>query len=282
MFKKGNRGGPGRKFQVKTVVDFGDTIEIGEVTTIFYFIIIMLSFYLDQVIPELLRCESSVSNVLNFTLHVLTFLSQRDPVDFTNSINKETIENSYRGFFQIFGGHHVSLMLSGFQDYFKTLTKEEQVSMYGFMGSLLNTSLYQNAVTSSCNASSVDMRQLLETSQEDYYSGIDSRLTSFVDSASENQGPEQLKKFSYKMNAVENILKARHLKFVSPIGLMQGILMYIYSGRNNLVTNMFSYFGGAKGHVTSVIPVINRSETTSQRLVPDKVTVYFTFDNVQS
>ena len=34
------------------------------------------------------------------------------------------------------------------------------------MGSLLNMSLYQNAVSSSCNANSVDLRQLLETSHE--------------------------------------------------------------------------------------------------------------------
>ena len=66
-------------------------------------------------------------------------------------------------------------------------------------------SLYQNAVSSSCNANSVDLRQLLETSLEDYYSGIDERLTSFVNSASENQGTEQAKKFSYKMNAIEKM-----------------------------------------------------------------------------
>ena len=124
----------------------------------------------------------------------MTFLSQLDPVYFTNSVNKETIEKSYKSFFQIFGGEHVSLMLRGFQDYFKTRTKEEQVSMYSFMGSLLNMSRYQNAVSSSFNANSVDLRQLLETSPEDYYSGIDERLTSFVNSASENQGTEQAKK----------------------------------------------------------------------------------------
>ena len=61
----------------------------------------------------------------------MTFLSQLDPVYFTNSVNKETIEKSYKSFFQIFGGEHVSLMLRGFQDYFKTRTKEEQISMYG-------------------------------------------------------------------------------------------------------------------------------------------------------
>ena len=43
----------------------------------------------------------------------MTFLSQLDPVYFTNSVNKETIEKSYKSFFQIFGGEHVSLMLRG-------------------------------------------------------------------------------------------------------------------------------------------------------------------------
>ena len=119
----------------------------------------ILSSYLGQVIPELLRCENSISNVLNFTLHALTFLSQLDPEDFTNSIDEETVSKSCRGFFQIFGEHHVSLLFRGFQDYFKTRTKEEQAPMFGFMGSLLNTSLYQNAVNSTCDISSVDLRQ---------------------------------------------------------------------------------------------------------------------------
>ena len=55
----------------------------------------------------------------------------------------------------------------------------------------------------------------------------------------------------------------------------------IYSNRSKLVTNFFHYFAGAKGSIRTVRSVINRSEKTSQRLVPDKVTVNFTFDNVQ-
>ena len=96
----------------------------------------------------------------------------------------------------------------------------------------------------------MDLRQLLEVIPKNYYSRIDPRLTSFVDSAvGQNQKmiskDENEVKFSYKMSAVENILKARHPKFVSPIGLMQGF--YIYSNRNSNIATMFLHFSGAKG-----------------------------------
>ena len=164
-------------------------------------------------IPELLRNDTGIANVLKFSFHAVTLLSQLDPKDFPHLINKNSIAESYRGFFQIFGGHHVNLLFSGFQDYFQTLTKEEQVPMFNFMGSVLNTPLYYNAENSSCDASSVDLRQLLETSPKNYYSRIDPRLTSFVDSAvgqtrNMSSKDDHQTKFAYKMNAVENILKA--------------------------------------------------------------------------
>ena len=237
-------------------------------------------------IPELLRNDTSMTNVLKFSLHAVTLLSQLDPKDFSHLLLNTSIEESYRGFFKLFGGHHVNLLFSGFQDYFQTLTKEEQVPMFNFMGSVLNTPLYYSAENSSCDASTVDLRQLLEVIPKNYYSRIDPRLTSFVDSAvGQNQKmiskDENEVKFSYKMNAVENILKARHLKFVSPIGLMQGILIYIYSNRSANIATMFLHFAGAKGSLSTVKSVINRSEKTSQQCVPDKVIVNFTFDNVQ-
>ena len=36
--------------------------------------------------------------------------------------DKNTIAESYRGFFQIFGRHNVNLMFSRFKDYFQTRT----------------------------------------------------------------------------------------------------------------------------------------------------------------
>ena len=237
-------------------------------------------------IPELLRNDTSITNVLKFSLHADTLLSQLDPKDFSHLLLNTSIEESYRGFFKLFGGHHVNLLFSGFQDYFQTLTKEEQVPMFNFMGSVLNTPLYYSAENSSCDASTVDLRQLLEVIPKNYYSSIDPRLTSFVNSAvGQNQKmiskDENEVEFLYKMKAVENILKARHLKFVSPIGLMQGILIYIYSNRSSNIATMFLHFAGAKGSLSTVKSVINRSEKTSQRCVPDKVIVNFTFDNVQ-
>ena len=89
----------------------------------YYFIILIFIYDLGEVIPELLRNDTGIANVLKFSLHSVTLLSQLDPKDFPHLINKNSIAESYRGFFQIFGGHHVNLLFSGFQDYFQTLTK---------------------------------------------------------------------------------------------------------------------------------------------------------------
>ena len=103
-------------------------------------------------------------------------------------------------------------------------------------------------------------------------------MTSFIDSA---VGKSKIpyvcsddKKFLYKLNAAENILKARNLKYVSPIGIQQSILMFIFSGRNTLVCWMFSNFCGAKGSISSVKKVLQNSEITSQRTVPNNSKVY--------
>ena len=64
--------------------------------------------------------------------------------------------------FQLFGADYVKIMFSGFQNSFQTLTKEEQVPIFRLMGNILNTSLYQDAMNYSCDASTVDLRQLIE------------------------------------------------------------------------------------------------------------------------
>ena len=135
-------------------------------------------------LPELLRNETCVPNVLTFALHAVTLLSQLGTKDFANTIDKKSMADSYQGFFQLFGGQNENLMFHGFQAYFQTLTAEKQIPMFGFMGSMLNTSLFYNALNSSCDGVSVDLRKLLKTSPKNYYrKEVDSRLTSFVDSA---------------------------------------------------------------------------------------------------
>ena len=96
----------------------------------------MFSF-LGQVIPDLLKTETTISNLLSFTLHALSFLSQLDPDHLKNSIDEETIDKGYNGVFQLFGGDYVKIMFSGFQNYFQTLTKEEQVPIFRLMGNIL-------------------------------------------------------------------------------------------------------------------------------------------------
>ena len=146
----------------------------------------MFSF-LGQVIPDLLKTETTISNLLSFTLHALSFLSQLDPDHLKNSIDEETIDKGYNGVFQLFGGDYVKIMFSGFQNYFQTLTKEEQVPMFRFMGNILNISLDHDAMNYSCDANTVDLRQLIELSPKNYYQSLDSRITSFVDAAAATQ-----------------------------------------------------------------------------------------------
>ena len=69
-----------------------------------------------------------------------------------NSIDEETIDKGYNGVFQLFGADYVKIMFSGFQNSFQTLTKEEQVLMFNFMGIVLNTPSIDPRLTSFVNS----------------------------------------------------------------------------------------------------------------------------------
>ena len=117
------------------------------------------------------------------------------------------------------------------------------------LGSILHSSIYKDIT----RQESPPLRQLLNESPENFYNSVDARLTAFIDKivGCTKETLDQ-KKASYKINSVENILKARDLKYASSIGLQQTVSMYIFSNRNNLATSMFCAFGGVKGSLTTI------------------------------
>ena len=127
-----------------------------------------------------------------------------------------------------------------------------------------------------------DLQKLLQETPDKLYNSVDKRLTGFIDTAvGKTKNVLDKKKHFFIVNALENILKARDLHYVSPIGLQQSVLIYIYSKRSTVITTMFCNWAGAKGSLSSITRVLNNSQHSSARQVPPYSNVVWSFDNVQ-
>ena len=134
----------------------------------------------------------------------------------------------------------------------------------------------------------VDLAQLLESSGKDLYDAADPRLKVFIEEATKTAKTEKYgsdmsksKKASFCQNIVENLLKARNLRFVSLSGLSLLTLVYIFSGRSIQTCKLFSATG-AKGTYNLVMKyVLPNSRKTSLKSCVDNVTVFYSFDNMQ-
>ena len=87
------------------------------------------------------------------------------------------------------------------------------------MGENLSRSLFDNTTNGPVIKNS-DLRQLLQETPENFYKhSVDKKLTSFIDSAVGKSNDQRVdsedKKFLFKLNAAENILKVRNLKNIS-------------------------------------------------------------------
>ena len=128
----------------------------------------------------------------------------------------------------------------------------QQTLLYKLLGEQLNLPLKEQS-SKSPNMETIDLSALLASSNKDLYENSDPRLRAFIEEAiktekTERYGSEvaKLKKASFCYNAVENLLKARNLRFVSLPGLSLLTLVYIFSGRSIQTCKMVSSTG-AKG-----------------------------------
>ena len=86
---------------------------------------------------------------------------------------------------------------------------------------------------------------------------------------------------NFKSNAYENILKARNSKFVCTIGMKEHMVVYLSSGKSHHASQVFSKQGG-KGNINSLEQILMNSENICKFITPEKSTLFFTFDNIQT
>ena len=181
----------------------------------------------------------------------------------------------------------VSFLIKSFGRFFSDVDSQQQTLLYKLLGEQLNLPLKEQS-SKSPNMETIDLSALLASSNKDLYENSDPRLRAFIEEAiktekTERYGSEvaKLKKASFCYNAVENLLKARNLRFVSLPGLSLLTLVYIFSGRSIQTCKMVSSTG-AKGTYNIVMKyVLPNSKETSYKQCIDGVTVYYSFDNMQ-
>jgi hypothetical protein len=177
-------------------------------------------------------------------------------------------------------------LCQSFAVFFKQLNPSQQVPLFGDFGFLLNQELYQQS-TSFPSVKDLDLQSLIKWSSKEVYQNTDERLRVFIEEASKTVGNNSKKEETeitrkHSMyNVVENLLKARNRKCVSPPGLSLLVLSYIFGGRSRLVCEMLSSTGAKGTYKLVKEQVLKNSEETSFRKCQDGVEVFYSFDNVQ-
>ena len=85
---------------------------------------------------------------------------------------------------------------------------------------------------------------------------------------------------NFKMNAIENLLKARNQNFVSIPGIREHIVAYLSSGKSMHCTQVFSK-QGAKGTRPLLEKILDNSMATCKFQVPKESSIFISFDNIQ-
>ena len=163
-------------------------------------------------------------------------------------------------------------------EFFIVLPTDEQCGLYEALGNEMNKGLFETT-KEKIDIQNIDIEKLLKTSSRDLYGNADQRLRAFIDAAvktNERYANETKnnKRIVFCSNVIENLLKARNLKYVSQSGLTVLTLVYILSGRSKQACNLFSTTG-AKGSYRLVTEfVLPNSKETSYKHCEDGVTVY--------
>ena len=182
-------------------------------------------------------------------------------------------------------------LLTAFHKYFAQLSPEVQRGTYSYLGSLINSSLMTQS-RSFPSMDELDLRTLLETdmSTNFVYEKTDDRIKDFLEEATKKYNVTHEKnrtditksKYEYQLyNIVENLLAARNQRCVTPPGISQMMLIYIFGGRSRIICDIFAK-QGAKGCYNSVTQkILLKSEKTSQRICKDGIECWYSFDNIQ-
>ena len=176
-------------------------------------------------------------------------------------------------------------LVKSFLTFLQSLPASEQVETYAVLGDKLNDALFKQT-KEEIDVQKVDLQKLLQTSPTDPFEKADPRLKAFIRAAVKTNErfaneTKNNKRLVFCSNVVENMLKARNLKYVSLSGLAVLTLVYIFSGRSRQTCSLFSSTG-AKGSYRIVTEfVLPNSKETSYKHCKDGVTVFYSFDNAQ-
>ena len=129
--------------------------------------------------------------------------------------------------------------IKAFSSFFFSLPIAEQCRLYEMFGNVLNTVLYEKT-KEKIDMKHMDKEKLLNSSSRNIFFNADERFKSFINAAVKTDerrayGEKETKRMFFCSNIIENMLKARNLKFVSPSGLSVLTLVYLMSGRSKPV-----------------------------------------------
>ena len=194
-----------------------------------------------------------------------------DPAEIFNQILQNIPENDHQ------------LMIDPICDFVCKMSKDNQTHVYKQLGESLNRVLYDEV--DRISAKTLSLVELQHFDKEEYYASIDSRIVTFIDALTEKKGNKrsqdpQASNTNFKMNAIENLIKARDSKFVSVSGLREHMVTYMSSGRSIHVSQVFSK-QGAKGTRPLLENILDNSMTTCTFKVPENKSMSISFDNIQ-
>ena len=184
-----------------------------------------------------------------------------------------------------------SHLLSAFHSFFEKLEPDIQLKTYSFLGKMINPALLKQS-TSFPSMDNLDLRTLLDAgmSTKRFYEQTDIRIKEFVEEATKknnvtnekNRADVTKSKYEYQCyNIIENLLAARNQRCVTPPGISQLLLVYIFGGRSRLVCDIFAKQGAKGCYNTVTQKILPKSETTSQRICKDGIECWYSFDNIQ-
>ena len=227
-------------------------------------------------VAKLAKLESTKDYVKNFAIAILELYDQEDA-----EVNDEP-ENAAIIIKQVLEevpDQDHALLIDPICQFISRMSPVNQSQLFGLLGKLLNKSVYRE---NSKSSESLDLEKLQQNSKKELFGEIDPRLCSFINSLTERTGNNQQRKNNlvFKMNAVENLIKARNTNFTSITGLREHLVAYIASNRSRHVTQVFSK-QGAKGTRPLLEKIMDNSMKTSNFKAPSQKSLFISFDNIQ-
>ena len=165
--------------------------------------------------------------------------------------------------------------------FYNKMNLQQQTEFFGLLGNEFNSSLFN--ISEQTSVRNMNMQDLCEMKKLDYYNQFDPRLLKFIETACMKTflRREHKSNLDYKINVLENMVKARNFNYVSKIGARQAMVTYMKSDKSKTVLQIFNKTG-AKGSRPILEEVIKNTENSSNYEVPKDVTVFYSFDNIQT